>query len=86
MFKNENLSVIAFANGFTVWHYVDRSMKFEDINEKFFSSIYHLCAVGDKFLLSLENYYAEVVVVKLSNKCIYFKELCKVKYEEDSDE
>ena len=39
-FKNRNLSVIAYANGFTLWHYRANDDAIEELeHEDYFSSI-----------------------------------------------
>ena len=47
-FKNLNMSVIAYCNGFTMWHYSTKD-SIEDIikDSSYFKSIYTLCALGD---------------------------------------
>lgn len=46
-FQNKNLSVIACANGWTLWHY-NANEPMDNIDGKnFFGSIWTLCAVGD---------------------------------------
>lgn len=50
-FQNKNLSVIAYANGWTLWHY-NANEPMDNIDGKnFFGSIWTLCAVGDLFYI-----------------------------------
>lgn len=55
-FKNRNLSVIAYANGFTLWHYRANDDAIEELeHESYFSSIWTLCAVGDIFIINCKG-------------------------------
>lgn len=46
-FQNKNLSVIAYANNWTLWHY-NANEPMDNIDGKnYFGDIYTLCAVGD---------------------------------------
>lgn len=55
-FKNRNLSVIAYANGFTLWHYRENYDAIEELeHEGYFSSIWTLCAVGDIFIINCKG-------------------------------
>lgn len=86
MFANKYLSVIAYANGWTLWHYKDWHIKYEDFRlENFFDPIYNLTAVGDKICIGLQDYYLEAVVVKLDKKKVYCKEIMKIQYEENDE-
>lgn len=50
-FQNKNLSVIAYASGWTMWHY-NANEPMDNIDGKnFFGDIYTLCAVGDLFYI-----------------------------------
>lgn len=46
-FKNKHLSVIAYANGWTLWHYNAQEPMANIDGKNFFGSIWTLCAVGD---------------------------------------
>lgn len=46
-FQNKNLSVIAYANGWTMWHYNANEPMANIDGKNFFGSIWTLCAVGD---------------------------------------
>lgn len=55
-FKNRNLSVIAYANGFTLWHYRENYDAIEELeHESYFGSIWTLCAVGDIFIINCKG-------------------------------
>lgn len=82
MFQNKNLAVIAYANGATVWHYRDTQIKYSNINlNKFFNSIYRLCAVGDKIIINVNDVYAEAVIIRLKNGDVICRELSSIKYD-----
>lgn len=54
-YKNKNMSVIAFVNGFTLWHYKTDD-KISDVEkEDYFAAISHLCAVGDIIIITAEG-------------------------------
>lgn len=80
-FRQNNLSVIAFANGWTLWHYTDVRSKYEDLDlDTLFNSIYTLCGVGDKICIKLSDCYLEVIVVETGNQKVRCKELLKMYY------
>ena len=81
-FRNNNLSVIAFANGWTLWHYTDVRSKYEDLDlNTLFDPIHKLCGIGDKICIRLSDCYLEAVVVEVQNQNVRCKELLKVYYE-----
>lgn len=48
MMKNKNLSVIAYANGWTEWLYKDMSISVDEVEkEGFFDKVSDLMAIGD---------------------------------------
>lgn len=56
-FKNKNFSVIAYANGFTLWHYVSMDDSLKDIveNEKYFSAPRLLMNTGDIIMINAKD-------------------------------
>lgn len=51
-FANKNLSVIAYANGWTLWHYVE-NIKLSDICcEHFFNDVKTLMNIGDIIIIN----------------------------------
>ena len=53
MFKNANLSVIAYANGWTQWHYVSNKENLADIaRDNYFDPIFHLANTGDVIIIN----------------------------------
>lgn len=57
-FRNRNMSVIAYANGFTLWHYkAEQDETLKDIvdNPKYFTPIHTLINVGDIIIINAEE-------------------------------
>lgn len=68
-FQNKNMSVIAFTNGFTYWHYSTITDSYEDvIMSGYFNPIKHLMAVGDLI----------TIVTRETTNTLYVKELPNV--------
>ena len=52
-FENKNLSVIAYANGFTLWHYVNHKESLKDIcADGYFDRVYTLMITGDMIIIN----------------------------------
>ncbi|MCQ2568458.1 MAG: hypothetical protein MJ163_02575 [Alphaproteobacteria bacterium] len=51
-FQNKNLSVIAYANGFTLWHYKESATLATIIASGYFSSVNSLMNSGDIILIN----------------------------------
>ena len=51
-FKNTNLSVIAYANGWTMWHYRSTETLEQITKDGFFDKVFHLAATGDIIILN----------------------------------
>ena len=67
MFRNRDLSVIAYANGFTLWHFYAKDDTFEEVSAKdYFKEVAALCNNGDKILVSSSTWYAELIVSKIT--------------------
>lgn len=76
-FKNRNMTVIAYANGFTLWHYkADEGETLKGIvdNQKYFTPIYTLINVGDIIIINANETGMRVIdeikgseLVKLGN-------------------
>ena len=81
VFQNKNMSVIAFANGFTVWHYTESKKTIHAVDMvNFFGIIWTLMAVGDVINLNAVDGFAQLVVVKIENKKVWTKVLSQVQY------
>lgn len=68
-FQNKNLSVIAYANGFTLWHYASQ----DDINEIFldssyFKNIWALCARGDMMYITSKGITTICQITEIGNE------------------
>lgn len=65
--RNRDLSVIAYANGFTLWQYYAKDDTFEVISAKdYFKDVAALCNLGDKIMVSSSTWYAELIVSKIT--------------------
>jgi len=54
-FANKNLSVIAYANGFTLWHYAE-NIKLSDIcADGFFNDVKNLMNIGDILIINASD-------------------------------
>ncbi len=51
-FQNKNLSVIAYANGFTLWHYAARETLSNMSTSGYFDSIKTLMNIGDIIIIN----------------------------------
>lgn len=75
-FQNRNLTVIAYANGFTLWHYKTKdSIKDIENDKKYFKNISTLCACGDIFYFTINGLSYERQIVKLQGDIIEFGKL-----------
>ena len=54
-FQNKNLSVIAYANGFTLWHYKANETLTNISASGYFSSVHSLMNSGDIVLINASN-------------------------------
>lgn len=54
-FQNKNLSVIAYANGFTLWHYKANETVSALTTSGYFSSVKTLMSTGDMILINGSN-------------------------------
>ena len=68
-FQNKNLSVLAYANGFTLWRY-QTDDKIDDVNGKYFDGIGSLINVGDIFLICAKDGAGFRIVESINGKTI----------------
>ena len=54
-FQNKNLSVIAYANGFTLWHYKESATLAAITTSGYFSSVKNLMNTGDLIMINGSN-------------------------------
>lgn len=51
-FQNKNLAVIAYASGWTMWHYRGTETLAEITKDGFFDKVFRLAATGDMIILN----------------------------------
>jgi hypothetical protein len=54
-FQNKNLSVIAYANGFTLWHYAANETKAVITASGYFNTVKTLMNVGDIVIINASD-------------------------------
>lgn len=54
-FLNKNLSVLSYANGFTVWHYKTTDKLDVVIKAQYFNKVCHLIETGDMFIIQAKD-------------------------------
>ena len=54
-FQNKNLSVIAYANGFTLWHYVDSATLATITASGYFNAVGTLMNTGDVVIINASD-------------------------------
>ena len=71
MFLNKNMSVIAYANGFTLWHYKSTQDSLEQIEGAgYFDKIIMLMAIGDIIVINGKDSTEICAVTELSPSVI----------------
>lgn len=67
--KPTNLSVLAYANGFTLWHYVTDDTKLELESEGYFDRAYDRLRAGDMLYVNFMDFgpAATIVMIKSTN-------------------
>jgi len=75
-FKNKNFSVIAYANGFTLWHYVSVDDSLEDIvnDVKYFSVPRVLMNTGDIIMINAKD-STGIRYIELLDDDVWLREL-----------
>ena len=82
MFLPKELSVMAYANGITLWNYVTLDSRENILNENYFQSLSNIVNAGDKIQIVIfsdkekENVikdYIEVIVTKVEEKFVEIK-------------
>lgn len=76
VYKADSLSVLAYANGFTFWHYKTEDSNLTD--NEYFKSADNLIRAGDIMLVNSPNKGAMYVVKKDKNKTIILKSMVSV--------
>lgn len=63
-FNNSNMSVIAYANGFTLWHYKTQEDNLVDIKYDYFpEKVMDLMAIGDIIIINAKD-KTEILTIK----------------------
>lgn len=76
MFENKNLSVIAYANGFTLYHYKSDKSLGVITQDNYFDPIIHLSATGDIIIINASDGTA-IKVFEIVDNHIILKGLSK---------
>lgn len=64
MFKNKNLSVVAYANGWTLWqYYTEDSLETVEV-DGYFDKISHLCATGDIVIIVVRGQVGKETAIR----------------------
>lgn len=66
-FANNNLSVLAYANGFTLWHYRTSDAATAVDNSGYFNAAANMVRVGDMILANCATLTSHGVFVVVSN-------------------
>lgn len=77
-FENRNMSVIAYANGFTLWHYNTEDEIDKVLKDNYFEKIYTLSRTGDIIIINAKkdkNNFTCIKQVVLSEDKIEIKPL-----------
>ena len=78
-----NLSVVAYAAGWTMWLYKDTTLQLEKIlAQKIFNKLYSLCSVGDTVLIVARDGTADTIIVAVEENRVVLKTKNVVKFEE----
>lgn len=51
-FRNKDLSVLAYANGFTLWHYASDDNLEDIVKEGYFDPVYTIAGIGDIIIIN----------------------------------
>lgn len=64
MFKNKNLSVVAYASGWTLWqYYTEDSLETVEV-DGYFDKISHLCATGDIVIIVVRGQVGKETAIR----------------------
>lgn len=76
-FQNKRISVLAYANGFTLWHY-NADEPLSDVEKAdYFAPIYTLCAEGDIIIISATDSTAIRTIESVNANRVRIKPLDK---------
>lgn len=74
-FKNKNMSVLAYANAFTLWHYRSEDTIEMIKDPKYFTPLYTLVNVGDIIILNCANVDGMRRIVSVDKDAVEIAEL-----------
>ena len=64
MFKNKNLSVVAYANGWTLWqYYTEDSLETVEV-DGYFDEVKKLCATGDIIIIVVRGQVGKETAIR----------------------
>lgn len=66
-FKSKNLSVVAYANGWTMWHYTTED-SLQDLLSGYFNPVHDLMRVNDMIILNTGDMNCIMFVRSIENK------------------
>ena len=67
-FQNKNLSVLCYAQGFTLWHYKTDDPMNEVLQPSYFSSVYGMINVGDIMVLTCNDKSGFRIISDITDK------------------
>lgn len=76
-FQNRNMNVIAYANGFTLWHYKSGEPLSEITKADYFAPIWTWCAVGDIIIINADDSTCMRKIFLVGDKTVRLAELDK---------
>lgn len=75
-FENRDLTVIAYANGFTLWYFRSTKDTLATIEkDNYFKPIYHLCNSGDIIIINPADGGAAYRVIEMEEKVVKLTKL-----------
>lgn len=63
-FKSKDLSVLSYANGFTLWHYRSEEDYITTLPENYFNDASHMTRVGDIIMCNFVDRTLDLVIVE----------------------
>lgn len=75
-YQNKNMSVIAYANGFTLWQYRTQD-SIQELRGKYFELVADLMAVGDILIINAGDGNYIKAIKSIENKKVELCELSK---------
>jgi hypothetical protein len=76
-FKNKDMSVIAYANGFTLWHYKTNEDTVKQLidNSKYFAKLYTLMHSGDIVIANLKDETTFLVIDSVGEESVKLRRM-----------